>query len=89
MVDGSSERINEKIQLAMQGVMDNSNRAIAIAVRIFGVLTLLVQIAQPNSFDPYDTKSLIIWITLNSCLLDSNCTWVGGTCLSSYEYCHN
>ena len=45
MVDGSSERINEKIQFAMQGAMDNSNFAIAIAVGVFGVLTLFVQIA--------------------------------------------
>ena len=72
----------------MQGVMDNSNRAIAIAVRIFGVLTLLVEMRNLIHLI-YDTKSLIIWITLNSCLLDSNWYLVGGTCLSSYEYCHN
>ena len=54
----------KKSSLQCKVVMDNSNFAIAIAVGIFGVLTLFVQIAQPDSFNPYDAKSLIIWITL-------------------------
>jgi hypothetical protein len=63
MEDGSP---SGKIQLAMDGVMDNSKFAIAIAVGIFGILTLFVQIAiaQPESFDPLTPKNLVIWITL-------------------------
>jgi hypothetical protein len=59
MVDCSSERINEKMQFAMQGVMDNPNFAIAIAI---AVGTLFVQIAEHDS--PYYAISWIIWITL-------------------------
>lgn len=66
MEDGSPPRMNEKIQLAMQGIMDNSNFVIAIAVGLFGVLTLFVQLAvpehEPKSL-PFST-SLLIWITL-------------------------
>jgi hypothetical protein len=48
MVGDSPERIKEKIQFAIQGVMDSSNFAIAIAVGIFGVLTLFMQISDPE-----------------------------------------
>jgi hypothetical protein len=61
MEDSLPPRIKEKMQLAQQGVMDNSNFAIAIAVGIFGVLTLFVQIAGHKPLFPID---LIIWITL-------------------------
>lgn len=48
MVTDSSERVKEKIQFAIQGVMDSSNFAIAIAVGIFGVLTLFMQTSEAN-----------------------------------------
>lgn len=63
MEDGSLPRINEKMQLAMQGVMDNSNFAIAIAVGIFGFLALFVQIAVAPKPLPFPTY-WVIWITL-------------------------
>jgi hypothetical protein len=61
MEDDSPPRINEKMQLAQQGVMDNSNFAIAIAVGIFGVLTLFVQISEREW--PFPTV-WVVWITL-------------------------
>jgi hypothetical protein len=60
----NSERVKEKIQFAIQGVMDSSNFAIAIAVGIFGVLTLFIQLHEiESSLDPL--TSLIARITLS------------------------
>jgi Ca2+/H+ antiporter len=60
----SSEPIREKIQFAIQGVMDNSNFAIAIAVGIFGVLTLFVQIYE-EELKLDDSAKLVARITLS------------------------
>ena len=64
MEDGFPARINEKIQLAMLVVMDNSNFAIAIVVGLFGVLTLFVQISEPEHGSRPFPISLVILITL-------------------------
>lgn len=67
----NSERVKEKIQFAIQGVMDSSNFAIAIAVGIFGVLTLFIQIydaessmGQVASWMARITLSVAYWILI-------------------------
>jgi Ca2+/H+ antiporter len=58
MVIDSKERIRDKMNFATQGVMDNSNFSIAIAVGIFAVLTLFIQITEPQ----LKWDILTIWI---------------------------
>jgi hypothetical protein len=56
MVIDSKERIRDKMQFAIQGITDNSQIGIAIAVGIFGVLTLFVQINDKDTRSELDTN---------------------------------
>ena len=56
MVVDSKERIRDKMHFAIQGITDNSQIGIAIAVGIFGVLTLFVQISDKDIRCQLDTN---------------------------------
>jgi hypothetical protein len=61
------QNASEKIQFAIQGVKDSSNFAIAIAVGIFGVLTLFMQIHEEGSSASWIariTLSVAYWILI-------------------------
>jgi hypothetical protein len=67
----STERTYEKMQFAIQGITDNSRFAIAIAVGIFGVLTLFTQV--PRTYSEQDeiflflariTLSVAYWVLI-------------------------